>query len=132
MTARRFPPPGVDNFSRGHALDTLSALKSMCGVGDGHMKTAAQNRIVGVSKVATNERTYPYLVQIPVGVAGLDIALNRQIVEFHKSRRIQLRHGRTIWKGGEIYSRWCFPDSTTARAFVEQFGGTFNKPAHAR
>jgi len=103
-----------------------------CGVGDGHMKTAAQNRIVGVSKVATNERTYPYLVQIPVGVAGLDIALNRQIVEFHKSRRIQLRHGRTIWKGGEICSRWCFPDSTTARAFVEQFGGTFNKLAHAR
>jgi hypothetical protein len=124
------PAAGVDNFSRGLAHDTLSAPNP--GVGDGHMKTAAQHRIVGACKVVTNERTYPYLVEIPVAAAGLDIALNRQIVEFHKSRRIQLRHGRTILKDGETYYRWCFPDSTTARAFVEQFGGTFNKLAHAR
>jgi hypothetical protein len=45
----------------------------------------------------------------------LDIALNRQIVEFHKSRHIQLRHGRSILRYGETYYRWCFPDSTTAR-----------------
>jgi hypothetical protein len=96
------------------------------------MKTAAQHRIFGAGKVATNERTYPYLIEIPVAAAGLDIALNRQIVEFHKSRRIQPRHGRTILKDGETYYRWCFPDSTTARAFVEQFGGTFNKLAHAQ
>ena len=96
------------------------------------MQTAAQHRIVGAGKVVTNERTYPYLVEIPVAAAGLDIALNRQIVEFHKSRRIQLRHGRTILKAGETYYRWCFPDSTMARAFVEQFGGTFNKLAYAR
>src|SRR6516165_1106989 len=64
-----------------------------CGAG---VKTAAEHRIVGASKVVTNERPYPYLVEIPVAPAGLDIALNRQIVQFHKSQRIQLRHGRTI------------------------------------
>jgi hypothetical protein len=99
----------------------------MCGVGDGHMKTAAHHRIIGAGKLLTNERTNPYLVEIPVAAAGLDIALNRQIVEFHKSRHIQLRHGRSILRYGETYYRWCFRDSTTARAFVEQFGGAFYK-----
>ena len=96
------------------------------------MKTAAQHRIVGAGKVATNERTYPYLVEIPVVATGLDIALNRQIVEFHKSTT----HSTATWtynfEGRETYYRWCFPDSTTASAFVEQFGGTFNKLAHAQ
>jgi hypothetical protein len=26
-------------------------------------------------------------------------------------------------RGGKNYYRWCFPDSVTALAFVEQFGG---------
>jgi hypothetical protein len=53
----------------------------------------------------------------------LDIALSRQIMEFHKSRHLQLRHGRTISKYGDTYYRWCFADLITALAFVEQFGG---------
>ncbi len=60
------------------------------------MKTAAQHRAIGAGKSATNERTYPYLVAIPVAAAGLDVALGRQIMEFHKSRHLQVRHGRTI------------------------------------
>ena len=87
------------------------------------MKTAAHHRLIGAGKLLTNERTNPYLVEIPVAAAGLDIALNRQIVEFHKSRHIQLRHGRSILRYGETYYRWCFPDLVTALAFVEQFGG---------
>jgi len=70
-----------------------------------------------------NERTYPYHVEIPVAAAGLDVPLNRQIMKFHESRHLQLRHGRTILRGGENYYRWCFPDLMTALAFVEQFGG---------
>jgi hypothetical protein len=92
------------------------------------MKTSEQRQAFGVSKTLTNERTYPYLVEIPVAAAPLDIALSRQIIEFHESRRIQLRHGRTIFKDGETRYRWCFRDSTTAHAFVEQFGGAFYKP----
>jgi hypothetical protein len=84
---------------------------------------AFQRRIFSVGKSLTNERTLPYLVEISVAAAGLDVPLNRQIMEFHKSRHLQLRHGRMILRGGENYYRWCFPDSMTTLAFVEQFGG---------
>jgi hypothetical protein len=84
---------------------------------------AVQYRAIGVSKSLTNERTHPYLVEIPVAAAGLDVLLNRQIMKFHESRQLQLRHGRMILRGGKNYYRWCFPDSATALAFVEQFGG---------
>jgi hypothetical protein len=87
-----------------------------------HMKSGT------VGKSVTNERTHPYLVEIPVAVAGLDAPLNRQIVEFHKSRRLQLRHGRIILTDGKNYYRWCFPDLMTALTFVEQFGGAFYEP----
>jgi hypothetical protein len=59
----------------------------------------------------------------------LDVPVNRQIIKFHESRHLQLRHGRTILRGGENYYRWCFPDLMTALAFVEQFGGALsNRP----
>ncbi len=48
-------------------------------------------------------------------IGGLDVVLSRQIMEFHKSRRIQLPHERTIFKYGEIYYRWCFADLATAQ-----------------
>jgi hypothetical protein len=92
------------------------------GNGGVHMK-AVQCRAIGVSKSLTNERTHPYLVEIRVAADGLDVQLNRQIMKFHESRQLQLRHGRMILRGGENYYRWCFPDSATALAFVEQFGG---------
>ena len=87
------------------------------------MKTAAQHRTIGAGKSVTNERTYPYLVEMPVAAAPLDIALSRQIMEFHKSRHLQVRHGRTILREGETCYRWCFPDLATAHAFAEHFGG---------
>jgi hypothetical protein len=54
---------------------------------------------------------------------GLDIALSRQIMVFHSARRIRPRFGRTIFKDGANYHRWCFADRETALAFQEQFGG---------
>jgi hypothetical protein len=80
------------------------------------MKTATQCRAYCVSKSVTNERTHPYLVEIPVAAAGLDVPLNRQIMKFHESRQLQLRYGRMILRGGENYYRWCFPDLMTALA----------------
>jgi hypothetical protein len=44
----------------------------------------------------------------------------------HKSRNIQVRHGRNIRIETQIYFRWCFSDLETARSFVEQFGGTIH------
>jgi hypothetical protein len=80
----------------------------------------------GLSKAA-NERKYPHVVELAVGSNGLDVKLNRQIVQFHKSRHIEPRHGRTIvMRSGFIY-RWCFDDLLVAHAFVEQFGGEFCK-----
>jgi len=54
--------------------------------------------------------------------------LSRRIMNFHKSRHIHPRHGRTIIKQEQIYYRWCFPDLAAAHDFVEQFGGGFYKP----
>jgi hypothetical protein len=79
------------------------------------------------SKSLANERKYPCVVELAVVTDGMDIELSRRIVAFHKSRHIQLRHGRTIMRRGGFYYRWCFSDLLTARAFVEQFGAEFCK-----
>jgi hypothetical protein len=92
------------------------------------MKTVTQYRAYGNGKPLINEKTYPYLVEIPVAAAGLGVPLNRQIMKFHESRQLQMRHGRAILRGSENYYRWCFPNLTTALAFVEQFGGAFYNP----
>jgi hypothetical protein len=78
-------------------------------------------------KALINESRFPYIVELAVPDAGLEIELNRQIVGFHTSRRLQPRHGRRIIRDNQTYSRWCFSDLTTARAFLEQFGGAFYK-----
>jgi hypothetical protein len=74
-----------------------------------------------------NEKKYPHIVELSVASDGLNVKLNRQILQFHLSRHIQPRHGRTIvMRSGYIY-RWCFDDLLVAHAFVEQFGGEFCK-----
>ena len=78
-------------------------------------------------KAVANERKYPFIVEVHVGANGLDVELNGQIVDFHKSHRIPPRFGRTAFRDGQSYYRWCFSDVATARAFVEQFGGAFYK-----
>ena len=78
-------------------------------------------------RALTNEIRYPYIVELPVALKELDTELSRRITVFHTSRRIQVRHGRQIAKENKIYFRWCFPDLTTAGAFIERFGGTVHK-----
>ena len=80
-------------------------------------------------KARTNERKYPYIVELPVHLNGLDVKLSRQITTFHKSRHIQVRYGRLVIRNGENHYRWCFPDLSLARAFLEQFGGELCKSA---
>jgi hypothetical protein len=75
-------------------------------------------------KALTNEIKYPNIVELVVAVDGLEVELARRIIEFHKSRHIEPRHGRRIHRENQIYYRWCFSDLATARAFLEQFGGS--------
>ena len=74
-------------------------------------------------RAITNERKYPYIVELAVDTDELSVELSRRMLNFHKSRNIQVRHGRRIRIETQIYFRWCFSDLETARSFVEQFGG---------
>ena len=74
-------------------------------------------------KALSNESEYPNIVELAVGSDGLGVGLSRKIIDFHKVRYIEPRHGRISVREGKIYFRWCFSDLATARAFIEQFGG---------
>jgi hypothetical protein len=79
-------------------------------------------------KALTNEINHPYVVEVAVVSDGLNIELCRRIMQFHKSRHVELRYGRRVPRsGGKIHYGWCFSDLLIARAFAEQFGGAFRK-----
>src|SRR5438094_9889260 len=42
---------------------------------------------------------------------------------FHRERRIPVRRGRSRHEAEQSYIRFCFPDTTTADAFRNRFGG---------
>jgi hypothetical protein len=79
-------------------------------------------------KAVANEKEYPYTVELVVAGDKLDVESSRRMMNFHRSRKIQARYGRTIVREGQIYFRWCFPDSDMATAFKEQFGGEVPQP----
>jgi hypothetical protein len=83
-------------------------------------------------RAVANEREYPYIVELVIADYKLDVEVSRRMMEFHRSRKIQARHGRIIVREGRIYFRWCFSDSATASAFKEQFGGKVPLPARRR
>jgi hypothetical protein len=74
-------------------------------------------------KAVSNESNYPYIVEIAIADDKLDVEVSREMMDFHKSRKIQTRHGRRIVRENQVYFRWCFSDLATARDFLEQFGG---------
>ena len=67
------------------------------------------------------ERRLPYIVEIAVPALGLDPQTSRAILDFHRSRNIQVRFGHAI----KNVCRWCFSDAATAEAFKEQFSGNY-------
>jgi hypothetical protein len=86
-------------------------------------------RISTSGRAAANERKYPYIIAIAVAGKGLDIAVGRRIMDFHKTRHIQPRHEHTTKPSGKdapLY-RWCFSDLETAQSFAEEFGGTIEQ-----
>jgi hypothetical protein len=80
----------------------------------------------GSGKTLANERKYPNIVELVVSDDGLEVGLSRRIMEFHKSRHIEPRHGRWTIKDSRTYCRWCFADLGTACDFIEQFGGSLH------
>jgi hypothetical protein len=80
------------------------------------------------TKARVNETTYPFVVQLAVDNNQLDLELSRQIIRFHQSRHIRPRYGRSLVNQFGTRYRWCFSDLSTARNFVEEFGGEFWKP----
>src|SRR6516165_6029041 len=48
----------------------------------------------GSGKALANERKYPNIVELVVPDDGLEVELSSRIMEFHKSRHLQPRHGR--------------------------------------
>jgi hypothetical protein len=80
------------------------------------------------TKAKVNESKYPYIVELAVENDHLDVELSRRIMGFHKSRHIRPIYGRSfVSQGGLWRYRWCFSDLSTARTFVEEFGGEFWK-----
>ena len=70
----------------------------------------------------TNERDFPHLVELALPPEGFrDVLL--QIDAFHRERRIPVRRGRSRHEGEQFYIRFCFPDTATADAFRNRFGG---------
>src|SRR5262249_1365837 len=70
----------------------------------------------------TNERDFPHLVELALPPEGFrDVLL--QIGAFHRERRIPVRRGRSRYEVKPFYIRFCFPDTATANAFRNRFGG---------
>jgi hypothetical protein len=46
-----------------------------------------------------------------------------EIDTFHRERRIPVRRGRSRHEAEQFYIRFCFPDTATADAFRNRFGG---------
>ena len=81
----------------------------------------------GSGKALANERKYPNIVEVVVPDDGLEVELSSRIMEFHKSRHLQPRHGRWTTKDNHTHCRWCFADLGTACDFIEQFGGSLHE-----
>jgi len=47
-------------------------------------------------KATANENKYPYIVELVVDGDKLDVEFSRRMMDFHRSRKIQARHGRRI------------------------------------
>ena len=67
----------------------------------------------------------------PTCAAGVELALPPggfrsvlpEIDTFHRDRRIPVRRGRSRHEAEQFYIRFCFPDTATADAFRNRFGG---------
>jgi hypothetical protein len=80
--------------------------------------TRRKREIAGLS----NERDFPHLVELALPPGGLR-SVFLDFDAFHRQQRIPVRRGRSRHEVGQSHIRFCFPDSATADAFRNRFGG---------
>jgi hypothetical protein len=92
--------------------------------------TRRKREITGLA----NEQDFPHLVELALPPGGFRSVL-LEIDTFHRDRRIPVRSGRSRHEAEQSYIRFCFPDTATADAFRNRFGGeclTHDLRTHAR
>jgi hypothetical protein len=77
-----------------------------------------KREITGLS----NERDFPHLVELALPPAGFR-SVFLDFDAFCRERRIPVRRGRSRREAEHFYIRFCFPDTATADAFRNRFGG---------
>jgi hypothetical protein len=80
--------------------------------------TRRKREITGLA----NEQDFPHLVELALRPGGFRSGF-LEIDAFHRDRRIPVRRGRSQHEGEQFYIRFCFPDTATADAFRDRFGG---------
>ena len=80
--------------------------------------TRRKREIAGLA----NEQDFPYLVELALPPEGFRSVL-LEIDAFHRDRRIPVRRGRSRHEAEQSHIRFCFPDTATADAFRNRFGG---------
>src|SRR5262249_18800305 len=68
------------------------------------------------------EQDFPHLVELALPPGGFR-SVFPEIDTFHRDRRIPVRRGRSRHEAEQFYIRFCFPDTATADAFRNRFGG---------
>ena len=79
--------------------------------------------VIKGGKSIVTERRFPHIVEIAIPERGLDPQTSRSILDFHRSRKIRVRFGRST----KNVCRWCFSNTVTAEDFKEQFGGRYKR-----
>jgi hypothetical protein len=69
-----------------------------------------------------NERDFSHVVELALPL-GPFRRVFLEIDAFHRERRIPVRRGRNRHEVKQVYIRFCFPDTVTADAFRNRFGG---------
>ena len=80
--------------------------------------TRRKREIIGLR----NERDFPHLVELVLPPEGFR-SVFLEIDAFHRDRRLPVRRGRTRHEAEKLHIRFCFPDTATADAFRNRFGG---------
>jgi hypothetical protein len=76
---------------------------------------------VAVGKGNKIESRFPHIIGIAIPSLGLDPQTSRAMLDFHRSRNIQVQFGHAV----KNVCRWCFSDAATAESFKQQFGGDY-------
>jgi|SRR5215472_8184322 hypothetical protein len=100
-------------------MRTLPACAAVTCEAEEVGKMTRRNReIAGLA----NEQDFPHLVELTFPPGGFR-SVFLEIDAFHRDRRIPVRRGRNRHELEQFHIRFCFPDTTTADAFRNRFGG---------